>query len=100
MVVWRLLFAQEAVQSLLHRLPPEARARVAMAILGLLLLGGGLVALLIMIGRQFRRRTRLGYRPIQRRPDEWAHKPLVLPPSAEPPQGETQPPPPHDPPSP
>lgn len=79
MVIWRLLVAQEAAQPLIRRLPPEARARVVMAILGLVIVAGALVALIVMIGRQYRRRARLGYRPIRPRPDEWAEKPLAPP---------------------
>ena len=83
-----LLAANEKAQPLLLRLDPESRTKVVMALLGLVLVGVGLVALTMMAGRQVLRIARTSHGPTQRREEEWYRKPLVPQEGEEPPTSE------------
>ena len=73
-----LLWAtEEKAQPLLMRLDPQNRAKVLMALLGVVLVGVGLVALTLFAGRQLLRMARASHRPTQRHEDDWYRKPLV-----------------------
>ncbi len=70
--------ATQTAEPLLVRLDPARRAQVVMALLGLLLLGGLLLAVAVMWGRRARRIARLRPRPTTPA-DHWYRKPLVPP---------------------
>ena len=72
-------------QSLLMRLEPANRAKVLMALLALVLVGLGLIALAWLGARHLRRIARLRSGPTSPRTEDWYHKPLV-PPGRDPPE--------------
>ncbi|REK18675.1 MAG: hypothetical protein DWQ37_03830 [Planctomycetota bacterium] len=69
--------AEKKAEPLLMKLDPQRRAKVLMALLGLVLLGGFLMALVIMGGRQAMRAARKSHGPTQHSQDQWYRKPLV-----------------------
>jgi len=69
--------AEEKAKPLLMRLEPQDRAKVLMALLGLVLLGVALVALTFFAGRQVLRMARASHGPTRRHEDDWYRKPLV-----------------------
>ena len=73
----RLGWAAEKAEPLLMRLDPQSRTTVLMALVGLVLVGVGLVALVILAGRQVLRLARTSHGPTRRREDDWFRKPLV-----------------------
>jgi len=81
-----LLAAGERAEPLLMRLDPEQRAKVLMALVGLVLVGSLLIALVWLGGRHLRRIAGKRPRPASPRDDLWYRKPLVpkgpVPPSA------------------
>jgi hypothetical protein len=77
-------------QSLLMRLEPASRAKVLMALLALVLVGLGLIALAWLGGRHLRRIARLRPGPTNPRTEDWYHKPLVPPDSDPPATGEPE----------
>jgi hypothetical protein len=72
---------QQSNEPVLKRLDPPRQAQVLMVLLGLLLLGGLLVAIVLLGGRRLRRIARLDPRSTRRAEDAWFQKPLVPPPS-------------------
>ena len=75
--------AEEKAQPLLWQLDPRQRARVLMALLGLILAGVGLVALTILGGRYVLRLTRKQVGPTRSAGDAWAGKPLFPAPAGD-----------------
>ncbi len=73
--------AQQPGEPVLKRLDPPRQAQVLMVLLGLLLLGGLLVAIVLLGGRRLRRIARLDPRSTRRAEVAWFQKPLVPPPS-------------------
>jgi len=71
--------AADATQPLLLRLDPVQRANVIMTLLGLLLVGGTLMAIVFFAGRHLRRAARQRNSPTPRHEDDWYRKPLVPP---------------------
>lgn len=78
-LVQGLLAADEKAKSLFVRLDPERRAMVLTALLGLVLVGVGLVALVILGGRRVLRISRTSLGPTPRHEDAWYKKPLIPP---------------------
>ncbi len=74
--------ATQPAEPLLMQLDPARRAQVIMVLLGLLLLGGLLVAVVVLWGRRARRIARLRPRPTPPA-DHWYRKPLVPPATAD-----------------
>ena len=80
----------EKAQPLLYRLAPTERARVIMALLGIVLIGLALLALVMVGGRRLRRIARSRPGPARTNDDDWFRKPLIsgngdeTPPSAPP----------------
>lgn len=74
-----LAWAEAETQPLLMRLSPQNRAIVLMALLGLVLVGLGLVALAVLGGRHVLREARRTPGPTPRYDDAWARKPLGEP---------------------
>lgn len=72
-----LAWAEAEAQPLLMRLSPQNRVAVVMALLGLVLVGIGLVALAILGGRYVLREARRMPGPTPRYEDAWYRKPLV-----------------------
>ena len=75
---WLLVaLADDANQKVLRRLPPTQRAKLLMALLALVVLGLGLVAL-IALGARWYRRTNTSPKTIEtgKRQDDWATKRL------------------------
>jgi hypothetical protein len=72
-----LLATGEQAKSLLDRLDPERRAKVVMALLGVVLAGLAIVALTVLLGRHFLRAARKPIPPLPRHEDDWFRKPLV-----------------------
>jgi hypothetical protein len=85
-----LLAAEEKARPLLLRLDPQNRAKVLMALLGLVLVGIGLVALTVMAGRQVLRIARTSHGPTRRYEDDWHRKPLVPGEPDDPPASESE----------
>jgi hypothetical protein len=85
-----VLAAEEKARPLLLRLDPESRAKVLMALLGLVLVGIGLVALTILAGRHVLRIARTSHGPTRRREDDWYRKPLVQGEAEDPPASESE----------
>jgi hypothetical protein len=73
----RLAWAAEQAEPLLMRLTPQNRSLVLMALLGMLLVGAGLIALAVIGGRQVLREARKKPNPTPRLEDGWYRKPLV-----------------------
>ena len=71
-----LAATEKQVEPLLVRLDPANRAKVLMAILGLVVLGGVLVAMIWLGARYVRRVAREPLRPTSPRQDDWYRKPL------------------------
>jgi hypothetical protein len=82
-----LSWAEAELQPLLMRLSPQNRAIVLMALLGLVLLGIGFVALAILGGKRVIRVARRSHGPTPRYEDAWARKPLVERETDAPPDG-------------
>ncbi|HEV3136541.1 MAG TPA: hypothetical protein VGZ26_01530 [Pirellulales bacterium] len=72
-----LLASGEQAKTLLDRLDPERRAKVVMALLGVVLAGLAIVALTVLLGRHFLRAARKPIPPTPRHEDDWFRKPLV-----------------------
>jgi hypothetical protein len=72
-----LLAANQRAEPLLVRLEPRQRAKVVMALLGLVIVGAGLVALAWLGGREVRRIARKRPRATSTHEDAWYRKPLV-----------------------
>ncbi len=62
---------------LIERLPPVTKARILMALLGIILLGLALILMIVLGGRYVRRlsRSKVAARP--QREDDWYRKPLT-----------------------
>jgi hypothetical protein len=75
--VW--LAAEKQAEPLLTRLDPATRAKVLMALLGLVLVGLSLVALAWLGGRRLRQVASKSLPPTQPNEDRWYRKPLVPP---------------------
>ncbi len=71
--------ASDKTQPLLLRLDPEQRARVIMALLGLVLVGGLMMVLILAAGRRLRRIARQRHVRTTVDEAEWYRKPLVPP---------------------
>jgi hypothetical protein len=71
--------APQQVEPLLMRLDPQRRAKVLMALLGLVLVGVVLIAAAALGGRHVLRIARMRNRPTPRHDDQWYRKPLVPP---------------------
>jgi hypothetical protein len=69
-----LLLAQ-----LIERLPPLIKARVLMALLGIVVLGLGMILMVILGGRYVRRLSRAKVSATKPNADEWFRKPLTPP---------------------
>ena len=76
--------ASEKAEPLLMRLDPQRRAKVFMALLGLVLLGALLIAVAALGGRHALRLARKRSGPTARHEDDWYRKPLVPPEPAPP----------------
>jgi hypothetical protein len=76
-VLWAAADHVEKARPLLMRLDPQSRAKVVMALLGLVLAGVGLVALTIIAGRQVLRISRASHTRTRLHADDWYRKPLV-----------------------
>jgi hypothetical protein len=76
---WRstLFAAAEQSEPLIKRLDPVSRTKVLMALTALLLLGGALIAIVMLWGRHARRKTREPFPPSRTNEEEWYNKPLV-----------------------
>ena len=85
-----LLAAAERTEPLLMRLDPQQRAKVLMALVGLVLVGALLVGLAWLGGRHVRRIARKRPRPASRHDDQWYRKPLVPKEPASPPTREPE----------
>ena len=70
------LFA-EAEKPLLQRLPPVVRARVILALVGLVMLAVLTTTMIWLVGRYWRRQIRKPLPPVHPHQDDWASKPLV-----------------------
>ncbi|MEX2111721.1 MAG: hypothetical protein WD845_00960 [Pirellulales bacterium] len=79
-----VLAAEQAAEPLLMRLDPPRRVQVIMALLGLLLVAGLLVALVVMGGRRARRIARLRPQPSRLAREAWYRKPLAPPSTSDP----------------
>lgn len=64
---------------LLERLPPVVKAKVLLALLGLVVLGLGMTLLIVLGGRYVRRLSRAGDAPTKRIDEAWHRKPLSPP---------------------
>ena len=71
--------AAETTQTMLMRLDPVQRAKVMMALLGLVLVGGMLIVMVFFAGRQLRRIARKRPAPTPQRDNDWYRKPLIPP---------------------
>jgi len=80
LTVW--LAAEKQAEPLLTRLDPATRAKVLMALLGLVLVGLSLIAFAWLGGRRLRQLASKPLPPTQPHEDRWYRKPLV-PPEAE-----------------
>ena len=77
---WPLVLAvEERAEPLLVRLDPEQRAKVLMALLGLILLGAFSIALVYFGGAHLRRIARSSPGASRDTRDDWYRKPLVPP---------------------
>lgn len=71
-----LAAADKQAEPLLVRLDPASRAKVLMAILGLVVLGAALLAMIWLGARWVRRLAREPMRSTSPRQDDWYRKPL------------------------
>ena len=76
--------ADDAARPLIFRLDPELRAKVVMALLAIILVGGLLVAIAVLGGRRARRLARDRAPSGTTHGDAWYQKPLSPPDSAGP----------------
>ncbi len=76
--------ASQQAEPLLMRLDPQRRAGVLMVLLGLLLLGGVLIAVAALGGRHVLRMARKRSGPTPPHEDDWYRKPVVPPEPASP----------------
>ena len=86
----RPLAAAEQAETMLMRLDPANRAKVLMALLALVLVGLGLVALAWIGGRRLRRVIKQPLKPMRRFEDQWYRKPLVPQESQPPAPGDSE----------
>ena len=84
------LAAAEQAETMLMKLDPANRAKVLMALLALVLVGLGLVALAWIGGRRLRRVVKQPLRPIRRFEDQWYRKPSVPQESKPPAPGDSE----------
>jgi hypothetical protein len=89
LAVWPLAAAEQA-EPLLMRLDPANRAKVLMALLALVLVGMGLVALAWIGGRRLRRVIKQPLKPVRRLEDHWYRKPLSSQDSQPPAPGDSE----------
>lgn len=68
--------AEEKAEPLLMRLDPARRAKVIMALLGLVLLGLIMIVVVVSGGRTVLRLARKSHGPTARSEDHWYRKPL------------------------
>ena len=73
----------EKAEPLLKRLDPVSRAKIAMGLTGLVLLGALLIAIVVLWARSARRKSRERFPATRAHDDEWYNKPLVPKPSDE-----------------
>ena len=79
-ICWRTVVALADAadkQPILMRLDPASRAKVMMALLGLVVLGAALVLMVWVGGRYMRRIARERPKPTPLHSDDWAKKPLA-----------------------
>jgi hypothetical protein len=69
------------VAQLIERLPPVTKAKVLLALLGIVLLGLGMILLIALGARYVRRLSRAQVAPSKPQPDDWYRKPLSPPPA-------------------
>jgi hypothetical protein len=74
----------EQAEPLLMRLDPQRRAKVLMALLGLVLVGVALIVLAFLGGRYLRRVIKQPIRATRPGDDDWSRKPLIPPEPASP----------------
>lgn len=86
---WPLAAAEKA-ETILTRLDPANRAKVLMALLALVLVGLGLVALAWIGGRRLRRVIKQPLKPARRFEDQWYRKPLAPQDSQPPAPGDSE----------
>jgi hypothetical protein len=67
------------IAQLIERLPPVIKARVLMALLGIVVLGLGMILMVILGGRYVRRLSRAKVSPTKPNADDWFRKPLTPP---------------------
>jgi hypothetical protein len=72
-----ILAQNEKAEPLLLRLDPQTRAKVVMALLGIVLVGIMLVTLIMIAARSVLRAARATRGPTRRGEDDWYRKPLV-----------------------
>jgi len=89
MAVWPLAVA-EKTETVLTKLDPANRAKVLMALLALVLVGLGLVALAWIGGRRLRRVIKQPLPPVRHVDDQWYQKPLAPPESRSPGRGDSE----------
>ena len=66
---------------LIDRLPAVTKARLLMALLGIIVLGLGMILLVILGGRYVRRLSRTNVAPTKPENEDWYRKPLNPPPA-------------------
>jgi hypothetical protein len=77
LVVQTMALGDANDRTLLSRLPPTQRAKLLMALLGLVLIGLALLALVAIAARWYRRTNKSGLSVRDAQPpDAWAQKPL------------------------
>jgi hypothetical protein len=64
---------------LIDRLPPVTKARILMALLGIIVLGLTLILMIVLGGRYVRRLSRAQVPSRPHRDDDWYRKPLTPP---------------------
>ena len=72
-----LMAEKEKAEPLLMRLDPQTRAKVVMALLGLVLVGILLVTMIVIAARSAMRAARTTRGPTRRGEEDWYRKPLV-----------------------
>lgn len=86
---WPLAAAEQA-ETMLMKLDPANRAKVLMALLALVLVGLGLVALAWIGGRRLRRVIKQPLKPMRRFDDQWYRKPIAPQESQPPAPGDSE----------